>query len=79
MLNGIVSSNCRCSFIPANISDSETGQKRGRKALTAIHKSIVLEKPNADTLREAKSGSRWVGKELDEVGEDPTDNKGDVN
>lgn len=57
IVNGIVSSNCRCTFIPSINSKQKATSARER-----IKKSIKAEKPKA-TLKEAKASSTWAGKE----------------
>lgn len=59
--DGIVTHNCRCSWLPAQ----EVKKRNRRKNLNAaIKKSLRAEVPSARTLKDARRRSRWVGKEL---------------
>lgn len=43
--NGLISSNCRCAFLPANVGESPVGQKRSKAAIdAAIARSAALGK-----------------------------------
>jgi SPP1 gp7 family putative phage head morphogenesis protein len=56
--------NCRCAFIPANVGEDTSKQKRGAKtARKAIEESVQKERPNA-TREEALERSRWTGADL---------------
>lgn len=63
-LNGLTSSNCRCSWIPANVGESTKGQVRGKKNIEeAIDKSVEAELPKTKprTLEEQKEKTSWAG------------------
>lgn len=51
--------NCKCAFVPANVGEDESGQKRSRAAIAkAFARSVKLEKPKSKT---PKKDSRWAG------------------
>lgn len=53
--NGLISSNCMCSFIPAGVGEDPAGQKKTRERVrAAVRRSIARE----------KGRSRWAGKKL---------------
>uniref|UniRef100_A0A6M3IWR1 Hint domain-containing protein n=1 Tax=viral metagenome TaxID=1070528 RepID=A0A6M3IWR1_9ZZZZ len=63
-LNGIVSSNCRCAWIPANVGEKDKGQKYSKSALDrSVVESIKAEHPKAKSAQVARALSRWIGKE----------------
>ncbi len=62
-VNGIVTSNCRCAFTPANVGESKVGQVRTKSGIkTRIDKSLKAEGGKKRTLKEAKLRSKWAGK-----------------
>jgi len=64
-VNGVLSSNCRCSFKPALKDRKEAGQIRTKGGIRrAITESVKAETPGADTNKEAVARSTWAGKEL---------------
>lgn len=54
--------NCRCVFLPAGVGEPKTAQTRTKPSLdSAIKKSIAAETPQAQTVKEARDRSRWLG------------------
>lgn len=57
--------NCMCAVRPANVGESQEGQKRTRKEIVqAINDSLRAEIPKKDkkrTLAEQRKLSWWVG------------------
>lgn len=58
--NGVVVSNCRCSWQPANIGEKNPSSKWGKRANVAIDQSLQAERPK-DSLKEARRRSLWAG------------------
>ena len=58
--------NCRCSWIPANVTRKEKGQLWGKDKDRAVEKAIQAEAPKTikRTAAEVKRRSVWPGKEL---------------
>lgn len=53
--------NCRCAFVPANVGEDQSKQKRGPVQITkARNDSIQAENPKS-TLEEAKAATSWAG------------------
>lgn len=62
LVNGFISSNCRCAWIPAGVGESTKGQKRDKQSIAdAFLKSIRREHPKAGSAAEARALSRWMG------------------
>lgn len=62
--NGIITHNCRCAFIPANVGESPKGQLRSKKEIRdAMDESIGRERPKRTkrTLAEQKQKTKWAG------------------
>ena len=60
--NGILSSNCLCSFIPANVGEKNADQIRTRDRIqSAVDKSILAERTKKRSLSAAKKKSSWAG------------------
>lgn len=57
--------NCRCAWIPANVTEKETGQLRGKEKDAAIERSIQKEGPTGArvtrTPAEVRRRSPWLG------------------
>ena len=56
--------NCRCAYLPSNVGESTTGQKRGKAAIEkAIDESVAAELPKTipRTLEEQKEKTSWQG------------------
>lgn len=63
--NGILSSNCRCAFLPSNIGETTKGQKRSKSSIEkAIAKSLKAEKPRLKTKKARASASTWRGADV---------------
>ena len=64
--------NCRCAWLPANIGEDTSGQKRGKDAEKAIEASIKSEIPKkyADTRTAAEQRilSKWKGADKEKLG-----------
>lgn len=60
--------NCRCAWMPANVGEDQSKQKRGKDAQEAISKSIKDEHPKAETLDQAKEKTKWAGGDIKKVG-----------
>lgn len=60
--------NCRCAWMPANVGEDQSKQKRGKDAQEAIGKSIKDEHPKAETLDQAKEKTKWAGGDIKKVG-----------
>jgi SPP1 gp7 family putative phage head morphogenesis protein len=61
-ISGIIASNCRCSWQPANVGEKKTGQKRAKSSkVKAITKSIKAE-TGKKTKKAALLASSWAGK-----------------
>lgn len=60
--NGIITHNCRCAHIPANVGEKKKGQKRSQTSIgQARDESIRREVPGKKSLAEKKRDSTWVG------------------
>lgn len=65
--------NCRCTWIPANVSEDEANQVRSKKEIReAIAKSLRKETGKKSTA-EAKEKSRWTGADKTFTGKPPQD------
>lgn len=63
-LNGILSSNCRCSIIPVNVESEKQGQVREASGIRkAIKESVKAERPKKTkrTIAEQRERSSWPG------------------
>ena len=63
-VEGLITSNCRCAYMPANVGEPSKGQIRGKaKVDKAIDDSIRSELPKRTkrTLAEQKNRSSWFG------------------
>jgi SPP1 gp7 family putative phage head morphogenesis protein len=61
---GLVVSNCRCAWLPANVGEDESKQKRGKSNIAgAINDSYRAELPKRTkrTLAQQKTRSTWGG------------------
>lgn len=62
--NGIITHNCRCAFLPANVGEPTAEQKRTKKEIAeAVKTSIAREIPKRTkrSLAEQRALSRWAG------------------
>jgi SPP1 gp7 family putative phage head morphogenesis protein len=67
--NGFVSSNCRCSWLPANIGETrfrgQVVQRRNKKDIQErIRRSLLAERKGKISLEEAISIAKWPGARL---------------
>jgi hypothetical protein len=63
-VNGLVTSNCMCVFVPANVGEDARGQVRTRERIqAAISRSVKAEIPAGSdrTVEEQKDKTTWVG------------------
>lgn len=61
---GVLSSNCRCAHVPANVGENTRGQKRGASAVKAARdRSVKAEIPKRSkrTVAQQKRRSTWAG------------------
>jgi len=64
-VNGFVTSNCRCAFVPANVGESKVGQVRPKSSIDKqIDESLKREGGKKRTLKQAKARSTWPGKSI---------------
>jgi len=56
--------NCRCTWIPANVSEKESGQKRTKSRIKAAIKKSLKKETKAKTDEQAKARSTWAGADL---------------
>lgn len=60
-IEGIITSNCRCSWVPSATDQKGKGKKRTKKQIeSAISKSIKAEHPKA-SKKNAKAETEWLG------------------
>lgn len=63
--NGFITSNCRCSFIPANVGEDSSKQKRSRDSIKAAMKKSILAEAGKNkkgrTYSQIKARSKWAG------------------
>jgi len=62
--NGIITHNCRCAWLPANVGEDESNQKRSKGIIgKVIDSSYKAEMPKVTkrTLAEQKAKSSWGG------------------
>lgn len=59
---GIVTHNCRCAHLPANVGEPQKEQVRRKEQIqAAITESLKAEKPKKRTLAEQRKRTKWVG------------------
>src|SRR5690606_28972829 len=55
--------NCRCAWIPADVGETDKGQKRGEEKKKAIEKSVQAEAPKKE-LEQVVEETAWPGADL---------------
>ena len=55
--------NCRCAWIPANVGESQVGQKRTKTAIRSAFDSSIR-KEGSGTLEDRKERTSWLGSDV---------------